>query len=131
MAKFKLSQKIIIVKEKEFNEQYPRSQRIIYGWTGFVALHKFFSDIYELQHGKDHSIQHIGYFRNRLMLNNKILNDLSRKIQNLRTELKEDCPFEIEDEYFEANRTVSEAIPIIKQNMEEKPDHMVYYVGIW
>ena len=131
MAKFKLSQKIVIVKEEELDERYPRSQRIIYGWTGFVALHKFFSDVYELQHGKDHSIQHMGYFRNRLLLNNRILSDLSRKVKNLKTESKEDCPFEVEDEYWEADRTISEAIPIIRQNMEEKPDHSVYYIGLW
>ena len=131
MTKFKLSQKIVIVKEEELDERYPRSQRIIYGWTGFVALHKFFSDIYELQHGKDHSIQHMGYFRNRLLLNNKILSDLSRIVKNLKTESKEDCPFEVEDEYWEADRTISEAIPIIRQNMEEKPDHSVYYIGLW
>ena len=131
MAKSQLSQKIVIVKKEELDERYPRSQRIVYGWNGFVALHKFFSDIYELQHGKDHSIQHIGYFRNRLILNNRILSDLSRKAKTLRTESAEDCPFDVGDEFFEASRTVSEAIPIIRQNMEEKPDHLVYYIGLW
>ena len=95
MAKSQLSQKIVVVKKEALGELYPRSQRIVYGWNGFVALHKFFSDIYELQHGKDHSIQHIGYFRNRLILNNRILSDLSRKVKTLRTESKEDCPFEL------------------------------------
>ena len=67
------------------------------------------------------------------MLNNKILNDLSKKIDNLRTSSGEslDCPFEIEDEFFEASRASCEGIPIIRQNMEEKPDHLVYYIGIW
>ena len=131
--KIELSQKVVIVKEKEFNEQYPRSQRVIFGWIGFVALHKYFSDVYEKENGKDHSIQHIGYFRNPLMLNNKILNDLSKKVGDLRTSSEEalDCPFEIEDEFFEASRASSEGIPIIRQNMEEKPDHLVYYIGIW
>ena len=131
--KIQLSQKVVIVKETEFKEQYPRSQRVIFGWIGFVALHKYFSDVYEKKNGKDAMIEKIGYFRSPLMLNNKILNDLSKKIDNLRTpsEVALDCPFEIEDEWFAANRTTSEGISIIRKNMEEKPDHLAYYIGIW
>tara|TARA_B100000745_G_C20055058_1_gene359882 strand:+ start:54 stop:470 length:417 start_codon:yes stop_codon:yes gene_type:complete len=131
--KIQLSQKVVIVKETEFNERYPRSQRVIFGWIGFVALHKYFSDVYEKENGKDAMIESIGYFRSPLMLNNKILNDLSKKIDNLRTSSGEslDCPFEIEDEFFEASRASSEGIPIIRQNLEEKPDHLAYYIGIW
>ena len=131
--KIELSQKVVIVKETEFNERYPRSQRVIFGWIGFVALHKYFSDIYEKENGKDAMIEKIGYFRSPLMLNDKILNDLSKKIDDLRTpsEVALSCPFEIEDEWFEAGRATGEGIPIIKQTMKEKPDYLVYYIGIW
>ena len=129
--KLQLTQKIVIVKEEDLNERHPRSQRIIYGWNGYVALHKFFSDIYERENGKDTMLQEIGYFRSRLMLNKKILNDLNSRIKDLRTESTEDCPFEIGDEYFESSRTISEAIPIIRQNMEEKSDHLMYYIGLF
>tara|TARA_Y100000296_G_C5138364_1_gene239541 strand:+ start:156 stop:563 length:408 start_codon:yes stop_codon:yes gene_type:complete len=129
--KLQLTQKIVIVKEEDLNERIPRSQRIIYGWTGYVALHKFFSDIYEKENGKDTMLREIGYFRSRLMLNKKILNDLNSRIKDLRTESEVDCPFEIGDEYFESSRTFSEAIPIIRQNMEEKSDHLMYYIGFW
>ena len=129
--KLQISQKIVIVKEEALNERIPRSQRIIYGWNCYVALHKFFSDIYERENGKDTMLREIGYFRSRLMLNKKILNDLNSRIKDLRTESEVDCPFEIGDEYFESSRTVSEAIPIIRQNMEEKSDHLMYYIGIW
>ena len=80
----------MIVKEKDLNERHPRSQRIIYGWNGYVALHKFFSDIYERENGKDTMLREIGYFRSRLMLNKKILNDLNSRIRDLRTESTED-----------------------------------------
>ena len=129
--KLQLSQKIVIVKEEDLNERIPRSQRIIYGWSGFVALHKFFSDIYEREHGQDAMLREIGYFRSRLILNRKIINDLNSRARNLRTDNKTDCPFEIEDEYFEASRTATEAIPVINQNIEEKPAHLVYYIGLW
>ena len=131
--KIELTQKVVIVKETEFNERYPRSQRVIFGWIGFVALHKYFSDVYEKENGKDAMIEKIGYFRSPLILNNKILNDLSKKIDDLRTpsEVALDCPFEIEDEWFEAGRVIGEGIPIIRQNIEEKPDYLVYYIGIW
>ena len=56
---------------------------------------------------------------------------MSRKVKTLRTESVVDCPFDVGDEFFEASRTISEAIPIIRQNMEEKPDHLVYYIGLW
>ena len=59
------------------------------------------------------------------------MSDLSRKVKTLRTESVVDCPFDVGDEFFEASRTISEAIPIIRQNMEEKPDHLVYYIGLW
>ena len=133
LKKIKLSQKVVIVKETEFNEQYPRSQRVIFGWIGFVALHKYFSDVYEKENGKDAMIEKIGYFRSPLMLNNKILNDLSKRIGDLRTSSGEslDCPFEIEDEFFEAGRATGEGIPIIRKNIEEKPDYLVYYIGLW
>ena len=131
--KIQLSQKVVIVKETEFNERYPRSQKVIFGWVGFVALHKYFSDIYEKENGKDAMIEKIGYFRSPLVLDDKILNDLSKKINDLRTLPEEalSCPFEIEDEWFEAGRATGEGIPIIRQTMEEKPDYLVYYIGIW
>ena len=131
--KIQLSQKVVIVKETEFNERYPRSQKVIFGWVGFVALHKYFSDIYEKENGKDAMIEKIGYFRSPLVLDDKILNDLSKKIDDLRTLPEEalSCPFEIENEWFEAGRATGEGIPIIRQIMEEKPDHLVYYIGIW
>ena len=131
--KIQLSQKVVIVKETEFNERYPRSQKVIFGWVGFVALHKYFSDIYEKENGKDAMIEKIGYFRSPLVLDDKILNDLSKKIDDLRTLPEEalSCPFEIENEWFEAGRATGEGIPIIRQIMEEKPDHLVYYIGLW
>jgi len=131
--KIQLMQKIVIVKETDFNEQYPRSQRVIYGWVGFVALHKYFSDIYEKENGKDAMIESIGYFRSPLMLNDKIVDDLSKKVDNLRTspEVARNCPFVVEDEFFELSRTVSDGIPLIRQNIEEKPDYLMYYIGLW